>query len=384
MTFEFATASRIIFGAGELSRLGSLAKEHGSNALLMTGKSQERAEAAIQQLQQTSISYTIFSIPQEPTVQLVENAVNKAREKKCDMVISMGGGSVIDAGKAVAGLIANPGEVLDYLEVIGTGKPITEKPYPFIAIPTTAGTGAEVTKNAVLKSTEHNVKVSLRHNLMIPDIALVDPELTYSMPADVTASTGLDALTQLIEPFVSHKATPLTDGVCREGLFRAASSLSLAYHDGSNRAAREDMAIASLFGGLALANAKLGAVHGFAGPLGGMLDAPHGVICARLLPFVIETNLKALQERAPDSPALRRYHILTPMLTKDPLASLEDGINWLKKLCDELNIPSLHQYGMQEKDIPSAVDKAQKSSSMKGNPIELTKDELTTILKKAL
>ncbi len=384
MTFEFATASRIIFGAGELNRLGSLAKEHGSNALLMTGQSQKRAEAAMQQLKNAGITYTVFSVPHEPTVELVENAVNKARDEKIDMVISMGGGSVIDAGKAVAGLIANPGEVLDYLEVIGKGKPIAERPYPFIAIPTTAGTGAEVTKNAVLKSTEHNVKVSLRHNLMIPDIALVDPELTYSMPPGVTASTGLDALTQLIEPFVSHKATPLTDGVCREGLFRAASSLSTAYHDGANRAAREDMAVASLFGGLALANAKLGAVHGFAGPLGGMLDAPHGAICARLLPFVMETNLKALQRRASDSPALRRYHILTPMLTKDPLASLEDGINWIKDLCDDLNVLPLREYGMQEKDIPAAVDKAQKSSSMKGNPVELTKDELTKILKEAL
>lgn len=211
------------------------------------------------------------------------------------MVIGLGGGSVLDAGKAIAALVTNLGNVFDYLEVIGKGQPLVNAPLPFIAIPTTAGTGTEVTRNAVLGSPAHGVKVSLRSPMMLPSLAIVDPELTYGLPPEITASSGLDALTQLIEPFVSVKANPMTDAICREGIRHAAKSLRTVYHNGADASAREGMSLASLFGGLALANAALGAVHGFAGPLGGMLNAPHGAICAKLLPLVMEVNIKVLR-----------------------------------------------------------------------------------------
>ena len=224
----------------------------------------------------------------------------------CDLIIGLGGGSAIDTGKAIAALLTNAGDPLDYLEVIGRGQALTDAPAPFIAIPTTAGTGAEVTRNAVLASPEHRVKVSLRSPLMLPRVALVDPELTYGLPPAITASTGLDALTQLIEPFVSIRANPLTDAICRDGMRRAARSLRRAYEEGTMLPPARTWP-ASLFGGLALANAGLGAVHGFAGPLGGLFPAPHGVICARLLPLIVEANVRALQERKPNTSVLQRY-----------------------------------------------------------------------------
>ncbi|MHC4843264.1 MAG: iron-containing alcohol dehydrogenase, partial [Planctomycetota bacterium] len=225
-------------------------------------------------------------------VDIVKAAVGAAKNQRCDFVIGIGGGSVVDTGKGVAAMVMKEGELEDYLEVVGRGQKIKNRTAPYVAIPTTAGTGAEVTRNAVIKVPDKKVKVSMRSPLMLPEVALVDSELTYSMPPEVTASTGLDALTQLMEVYVSNKANPLTDGICREGLIRAGRSLQKAYEDGSNREAREDMAMASLFGGLALANAKLGAVHGFAGPLGGEIEAPHGVICAMLKHCRVEERIR--------------------------------------------------------------------------------------------
>ena len=384
MNFEFATANRIIFGNGTLTHVAPLAKEVASKALVVFSESIDRANPLLEQLGEHNIEYITFQVKHEPTTGLIGQALSMTREAGIDLVIGIGGGSVIDAGKAIAALLTNPGDVLDYLEVIGAGRKIANRPLPCFAVPTTAGTGAEVTKNAVLLSKTHNVKVSLRHNLMIPDLAVIDPELTVSMPPAVTASTGLDALTQLIEPFVSNKANPITDGLCREGLKRAGRSLLNAYRDGENRAAREDMAIASLFGGLALANAKLGAVHGFAGPLGGMFHAPHGAICARLLPFVLETNVRALQKREPKSITLQRFGELARIVTENPNATVSESITWIQDLCAKLAIPPLSEYGMTSKDIPDAVEKAKNASSMKGNPILLTEEELADILKRAL
>jgi alcohol dehydrogenase class IV len=236
----------------------------------------------------------------------------------------------------------------------------------------------------VLKSTEHQVKVSLRSPLLLPRVAMIDPELTYSLPPEITATTGLDAFTQVLEPFVSNRANPLTDAICREGLQRTARSLQRAYEDGENVEAREDMAIVSLFGGLALANAKLGAAHGFAGPAGGMFPAPHGAICARVLPYVIETNVRALQSREPENTALQRYDEIARILTGKPNAVAADGVAWVQELCTTLNVPPLSQFGMDADDIPILVQKAGKSSSMKGNPIALAAEELQSILEQAL
>jgi alcohol dehydrogenase class IV len=384
MRFEFATAGRIIFGPGTIGEIGNLVTDMGRRAFLITGKTVDRAAPLIEQLKKQGVTITQFSIPGEPTTDLVLAAVDSARRNTCEFVIGMGGGSVLDAGKVVAALLTNDGELMDYLEVIGRGQPLSRKPAVYIAIPTTAGTGAEVTRNAVLDSPHHRVKVSMRSPLMLPDLALIDPELTYSMPPEITAVTGLDAFTQLLEAYVSVHANPLTDGICREGLQRAARSLKKACLDGKNTDARRDMCLASLFGGLALANAKLGAVHGFAGPLGGMYDAPHGTLCAGLLPHVLEVNLKALQSRAPESPAIIRYNEVARIITGKSTDRASEGINWIQELCSQLQVPRLAEYGIKEEDFSTIVAKSKDASSMKGNPILLTETELLEVLKKAL
>ena len=384
MRFEFATATRIIFGHGTVKNTGSIVEKMGRRAFVITGRSLERAKPLIGKLKDTGMEVTQFSIPEEPTTQLALAAVEEARRQTCDMVIGIGGGSVLDTGKVVAALLTNSGQLMDYLEVIGPGQPLKRKSAPFVAIPTTAGTGTEVTSNSVLDSPEHRVKVSMRSPYMLPDLALIDPELTYSMPCRITAVTGLDAFTQLLEAFVSVHANPMTDGICREGLQRAALSLKRVYLDGEDVAARRDMCLASLFGGLALANAKLGAVHGFAGPLGGMYHAAHGALCAGLLPFVMKANIKALQSRTPDSPALDRYDEVARLITGLPAARAADGIAWVRNLCVQLEIKPLAAYGIEEKNFADIVVKARTASSMKGNPIELTEEELLETLHNAL
>lgn len=382
--FEFATATRIIFGAGASNEIGSLAAAEGKRALVVTGKTIERAQRLIDALEGKSLETVTFSVAGEPSIDTVALGTEKARENGCDIVIGLGGGSALDTGKAIAALLTNGGSPLDYLEVIGGGAQLTRASAPFFAIPTTAGTGAEVTRNAVLASPDHRVKVSLRSPHMLPRLALVDPELTYDLPPDITAATGLDALTQVLEPYVSSRATPITDSLCREGLCRAARSLRIAYADGMNAAAREDMAVTSLFGGLALANAGLGAVHGFAGPFGGMFAAPHGAVCARLLPHVMVANVSALKSRSPTHEALRRYDDIAQMLTDDESASADDGVVWVQELCEEFEVPPLTAYGFTDNDISTLTDKAAAASSMKGNPIELLSDEMGQLLANAM
>lgn len=384
MRFEFATAGRILFGAGTLQEVAPAAAGFGRRALIVCGRTTARAESLLDHLKAQGMACNTFTVSGEPTLDTVRAGVKLAGEKSCDVVIGIGGGSAIDAGKAIAALITNGGDLMDYLEVIGKGQPLTHPSVPYIAVPTTAGTGAEVTRNAVLFSPEHRVKVSLRSPLMLPRLAVVDPELTLSLPSDLTAGTGLDALTQLIEPYVCNSPNPIVDALCHAGMRKAAGALRIACLQGSDRQAREDMAMASLFGGLALANARLGAVHGFAGPLGGMFRAPHGMICARLLPLVMETNIAALQVRAPSSPALRRFAEVAQALTGQAGATAEDGLAWLQTLCTDLAVPSLSHFGLKEEDIPQVLIQAGKASSMKGNPIGLTELELAEVLRRAL
>jgi len=384
MRFEFATASRIVFGVGVLKEAGALAAELGHRALVVVGRSGERAAPLLDGLKAAGVEEVTFTVAGEPTTDLVREGTAQARAAGCDLVIGIGGGSVIDAGKAIAALLANGGDPLDYLEVIGRGQPITQPSVPYIAIPTTAGTGAEVTANAVLASPEHRQKVSLRSPLMLPRVALVDPALTYSMSPELTASTGLDAFAQVLEPYVSLMANPLTDTLCREGLMRVAHSLHQAYQNGKDAEAREDMALVSLFGGLALANAKLGAVHGLAGVLGGMFDAPHGALCGRLLPFVMDANVRALQARDADSLALERYDDVAVILTGEWDVEAADGVAWVQELCKALHVPGLAPYGVTAGVFADVIEKAMASSSMKGNPIKLTTAEVRGILMRAL
>lgn len=376
MRFEFATATRIVFGEGTAATLPDLARSFGTRPLLVTGASGNRAAGLI-----SALSAETFAVSGEPTVDLIREGARRVKDAGCDVVISIGGGSVIDAGKAIAIVATNGGEPLEFLEVVGKGRSITVPPLPFIAVPTTAGTGSEVTRNAVLGSMEHGVKASLRSPLMLPRVAVVDPELTYGLPPAITAYTGMDALTQLIEPYVSSRANPLVDAICVEGIRRAAGALRRAYHDGADRDARRDMALASLFGGLALANAGLGVVHGFAAPLGGQWKAPHGALCAALLPHGMAANLAALQARAPQHPALERYAVIARLLTGRSEAGVEDGIDWVRALCAELNIPALREWGITEADLPGIVEKAARASSMQANPLPLTSEELMAVVK---
>jgi alcohol dehydrogenase class IV len=384
MTFEFATATRILFGPGTAGRIGAEAAALGRHALLVTGASAERAGPVRDALHEAGVTTTAFSVHGEPSIETVRDGWAVARTAGADVVMGLGGGSVVDTGKAVAALMSNGGDPLDYLEGIGGGRALTKPSAPYIAVPTTAGTGAEVTRNAVLASTEHRVKVSMRSPLMLPRLAVVDPELTYALPPAITATTGLDALTQLLEAFTSGKANPLVDGICREGLVRAARSLRKACHDGRDAAARADMALAGLFSGLALANAGLGAVHGFAGPLGGLYPAPHGAVCARLLPYVMTTNVAALRARDPGSPILVRYAEVAAIVTGTSDATAEDGVRWVASLCTDLDVPPLAAYGLKPEAFPLVCEKAARASSMKGNPIQLEQEELVSILEAAL
>jgi alcohol dehydrogenase class IV len=389
LAFELAAPPRILFGAGCARQAGPIAVGLGRHALVVTGRSATRAGALVEGLEGAGLRATRFSISGEPTVESVRQGVAAGRAAACDLVVAFGGGSALDAGKAIAALLANGGDPLDYLEVVGRGQPLTRRALPFIAIPTTAGTGSEVTKNAVLASPEHGVKASLRSPLMLAHAALVDPDLLAGLPAEVIAASGLDALSQLIEPFVSIRANPLTDGLAREGIRRSAVALRRAYTAARMGVAvapadREALALASLLGGLCLANAGLGAVHGFAAPLGGMFDAPHGAVCAALLGPVARVNVAALRARAPDGPALARYREVAALLTGEASAAIEDGLAWVESLRRALEIPGLSRYGMRRADVPRLVEKARAASSTKANPLPLTDAELAEIAEEAL
>lgn len=381
--FSFTTAGQIRFGNGILKEAGQIAAALGRRALVVTGQKPARAEPLLARLREAGVGTTCFASSGEPTVGTVEEGLARLKETDCDTVIGFGGGSAIDAAKAIAILGRNPGNITDHLEVIGQGKALERPGLPCLAIPTTAGTGAEVTRNSVLASPEHRVKVSLRSPLMLPRVALVDPALTYDLPSALTASTGMDALTQLIEPYTCSRANPLVDALCVEAVPRVARSLRRAAEDGQCIEARENMALASLFGGLALANAGLGAVHGFAGPIGGMFPAPHGAVCAALLPHIMAANCSALRDRAPGSPALSRYEHVARLLTDRPQATAEDGIEWVRDLCRDLAIPGLGRWGIEPGDFPAIVEKAARASSMKANPLPLTTVELHAILEAA-
>jgi alcohol dehydrogenase class IV len=363
--FEFATAGRVVFGPGSAERVPALAAEFGSKPFRVGG-SRSGADCIVRG---------------EPTVDLVREGAAKCRGMNCDVVIATGGGSVIDAAKAIAILAANGGDPLDYLEVVGRGQAFSKPALPVVAVPTTSGTGAEVTRNAVLGSPEHGVKASLRSVWMLPRVAVVDPLLTIGLPRDVTVSTGLDALTQLIEPYVSVRANPLTDALCLDGVVRIVRALPRVNRDGSDAEARSEMSYAALLGGMALANAGLGVVHGFAAPLGGRFEAPHGAVCAALLPHGMAANVRALRSRGGDP---GRFTRLAQALTGDSGASAEDGVEFVGSLCRELGVHGLGTYGVRESDVDEIASLAEKASSMKANPLVLTRAELQSVLRAAL
>jgi len=323
----------------------------------------------------------------EPSVEDVGQALEIARRESCDVVIGLGGGSAIDAAKAVAGLLTNGGSPLDYMEVIGKGRKLTQPSAPWIAVPTTAGTGAEVTRNAVIGCPEKQFKASLRSGHLLARIAMVDPELGVNVRPEITARSGMDALCQLIESYTSNKAQPITDALALQGVSLAAPALARAFSDGADLEAREDMAMAALLSGITLTNVGLGAVHGFAAPAGANYPIPHGSLCAVLLPHVVSANVAALRAESAEHPGLAKYEAIGRALTDDDglrdESAIEAGVTFLADLVDRLNIPGLREFEFQPERFGELVGLAQKASSMRYNPIVLSEDVLMDILHKA-
>lgn len=378
-TFSFTTAGSIHFGWGSRNTLVQHVRSYGNRALMLYSKSVGVINEIIAEIENHNIILAKEVLTGEPTDKDIEDLAEKYRNSNFDVMIAIGGGSVLDSGKALSALLTNPGELMDYLEVVGKGKPLQNKPCPLIALPTTSGTGTEVTKNAVIKVVDKKVKVSMRNPAMIPAVAIIDPELTVSVPSAVTASTGMDAFIQVLEPFCSRKANRMVDLFCREGIPLAARNLPTAYHHPENQEARTMMAWVSLLGGLSLANAGLGAVHGFAGPIGGMFDVSHGTICACLLPQVWRMNLLKLQKQD-DQMLLERFSQIAAWVTDEDHSDVSQAIEWFIGLNEELGIPKLKQLGIKEKDYEAIISKALVSSSMKGNPVSLDANDLHEIL----
>ncbi len=385
-TFEFFTAARIVFADGAAERLGELARPLGSRALLVVGGASAEHSGLLGRLREQLPVVAEARCGREPRIEDVDRAVSGARAARCDLVVAVGGGSVLDCGKAASGMITNPGSLLDYLEGVGAGKTIERPPVPMVAVPTTAGTGSEVTKNAVISGAGY--KKSVRSPLLIPRLAVVDPRLTHDDPPELTAACGMDALTQLIEAYLSNNASPLTDGLALRGIAAVGQALPAAYEGPDDARARRRMALGSLLGGICLANAGLGAVHGFASPIGALFpQIGHGVACASLLPHVLRKNHQASHR----TPVAARVHArladigeaLSGRRTVERAEAIAAAIAGVEVLRQRLRIPTLSELGITREDLPRIVVGA-RGSSMRHNPVELTDQQLTEILEAAL
>ena len=364
--FTFLTAGEICFGRGVAGKAVARALGFGARVLMVHGANPARAEWLMEGLRGAGAEVVGFACGHEPDVGLIEAGVEAARDHGAQVVVSLGGGAVIDAGKAVAALVPATRPMLDHMEVVGRGLPLEADPLPFIALPTTAGTGAEVTKNAVIGVPEAGRKVSLRDARMLPDLALVDPGLTDGLPKAVTLASGLDAVTQVIEPYVSSKANRMTDALCRAAIAPGLRALRLLVDVGEDQAARDDLAWCSLSGGLALANAGLGAVHGLAGPIGGVSPAPHGAVCGRLLPFVLEENAR----RAEGVTAVRLAEV-RGWIAEAFGGAPDEAPATLEAWAREAGLPGLQAMGLAPDQFEGVAEAAVASSSMKGNPVAL-------------
>ena len=382
--FGLAVPADVRFGAGRVSEVpAALSGLGASRVLVVTGRATSRADAIRAALSEAGISSIPFGVATEPSIERVSAAMALLADAGCDAVLGFGGGSAIDVAKAAAVLATSGIDPLEHMEVIGAGRPIERPGLPCVAVPTTAGTGSEVTRNSVLSG--GGVKASLRSPLMLPKVAVIDPDLLVGLPTATIAASGMDALSQLIEPLLSQRANPFSDALARDGISRSARSLRRAYQEGmADSAVREDLALASLFGGMCLANSGLGAVHGIAAAVGARLAAPHGAVCAAVLAAAMDVNLRALRDRAHEHPALLRMAELARVLRGQADANPEDGIAWLQELTAALSIPGLASYRLSEDEIPAVVTAAQKANSMRGNPIELTDAEVTEIVTRSL
>lgn len=385
-SFTFTSVTRIVFGRGTFAQLGGIVREFGARALVvsnadLSGKRgvDARVEAA---LSKKSVAAKILAQAGEPTVTDIDNGLAAAKSFGCAVVVGFGGGAAIDAAKAIAVLLTHGGSALDYMEVVGRGLKFSKPGLPFIAVPTTSGTGAEVTRNAVVGAPEKQFKASLRGEQLLARVALVDPELQLGVSPEVTARTGMDALTQNIEAYTSNNANPMSDALALQGIERAGRGLLCAYKNGADIDAREDMALAALLSGIALANAGLGAVHAFAAPMGAKYPVPHGTVCAALLPPVIRANIAALRAADANHPALARYAHIAAFLNLGPDADALSA--YVEQLRRELQIPGLATFGLKPADFAELIPLARKANNMKFNPAALSDTQLEDILSASL
>lgn len=295
LSISFQTAGEILFGRGKAAEAAARIRHFGRRVFLVHGRTPARVDWLAADLESLGAEIAGFAVATEPDLPLVEMGVAAARATNADVVVAIGGGSVIDAGKAIAALVHATGPIIDYLEVVGSGRQLEGSLLPFITIPTTSGTGAEVTKNAVIGVPSHRRKVSLRDGRMLARVAIIDPALTDYAPKAITLDSGLDAVTQVIEPYISSRANRLTDALAQQAIQSGLVALRTLMSR-EDEAARDEIAWTSLCGGLALANAGLGVVHGLAGPLGGLCEAPHGALCGVLLPYGLAANRDAVTE----------------------------------------------------------------------------------------
>jgi len=380
-TYDFFIPPSVIYGVGAMNRLAEEVRGLGRRALLVSGRDALRRtgsrDAILSALRSGGIDAILFEgVEADPSIETVDRGAHAAVSGGCDMVVAAGGGSAIDAGKAIAAMATNRGSVRNYLE----GEEFTRKPIPCIAIPTTAGTGSEVTRNSVLTNRQRGYKRSIRHRWLIPAVALVDPELTRSLPPSLTAATGMDALAQLIEPYVSRKSSPLTDALAIYAIELVGRSLKRAVENGDDIQARADMSLASLMSGMVLANAGLGAAHALSHPLGVHFHIPHGFGCAMLLPWVMEFNLPASQEK---------FARVAAALGEDTYGRGAEeaagrAIARVRSLAREIGIPArLSEFGVSQKDCERVAREAH-GSSLDANPVTASDDQLVSILRKAL
>lgn len=385
--FQFARLPQIHFRKGGIDDLASMAAKSGT-IILVTGKSSftgtPAAEKLFDSLSKAGVKYFHVTVAGEPTPEIIDRAVMDLAGEKICLVAGVGGGSVLDAGKAISAMMYTTVPVKDYLEGVGTMEhPGTKLPY--IAVPTTSGTGSEATKNAVISKTGINgFKKSLRHDNFVPDIAIIDPMLTLSCPPRITAACGMDCFTQLTEAFLSVKSGKMTDALAIEGFRAVRRSLKKCYSDGYDADARSDMSYAALTSGICLANAGLGTVHGFASAIGAFTDIPHGQVCATLMAAVNEINVRELRRTASDKAALVKYASLGKIFLDENLRSddyyIDGFIDYLFALTDYFQLPRLGNYGLKEEDIQGICLETEN----KNNPVALSNDHLNEILQKCL
>ncbi|MBI3344529.1 MAG: iron-containing alcohol dehydrogenase [Gammaproteobacteria bacterium] len=388
--FSLSRLPQIIFGAGRFKETADLVASFGMRALVVTGAHSLQCtihwHSLTEALKQSGISWEHITVAGEPSPAFVDQAVRDLREARIEVVLGVGGGSVLDGAKAIAGLLRVDHSVMDYLEGVGPELPYQGPALPFIAAPTTAGTGSEATKNAVLSQPgKQGFKKSFRHELLVPRYAVVDPELLATCPPELIAANGMDALTQLIESYVSLKANPFTDALAWSGIEAARDGLLPWYEQGG--AQSRNMAYAALLSGITLAQVGLGSVHGLASPLGAFFPIPHGVVCGTLVAAASEINIRALQSREPEHPALIKYARLGELLTRNEYSNTIVACNALIKILtdwtERLSLPPLRNYGVTTADVEHIV-KHSRGSSMKTNPIVLTDEEVGEILQMRL